>query len=285
MGGNATCLAAISPTFVPQLMTTAMISVQDHELNQVNCRALLDTCATANFISEGFAKRLKLPITTYTICGINATNTMTRGVIRVVIQSLHNEFTRELTCLTIPVISDLVPAEVFPRNSIDIPGKIVLADPQFYIPRAVEILIGAGAILSLFTSGQINLSRANGDLYLQNTRLEWVVAGGNAVSYQSRNALCALTDLEQQIAKFWTSEEVQGNTSKSIEESDCEMHFLTHVTRNNDGRYVVRLPFRNDGKRLGKSRTIAIKRMYSLERKLDSDSALKLATRKSFKNT
>jgi len=40
MGDNATCLAAISPTFVPQLMTTAMISVQDHELNQVNCRAL-----------------------------------------------------------------------------------------------------------------------------------------------------------------------------------------------------------------------------------------------------
>jgi len=202
---------------------------------------------------------------------------MTRGVIRIVIQSLHNEFTRELTCLTIPVISDLVPAEVFPRNSIDIPDKIVLADPQFFYPRSVEILIGAGATLSLFTGGQINLSRANGDLYLQKTRLGWIVAGGNAVSYQPRNALCSLTDLEQQIARFLTSEEVQGDTSKSIEKNDCEMHFLTHVTRNNDGRYVVRLPFRNDGKRLGESRTIALKRLYSLERKLDSDPTLKLA--------
>jgi len=157
-----------------------------------------------------------------------------------------------------------------------------LADPQFYYPRSVEILIGAGATLSLFTSGQINLSRANGDLYLQKTRLGWVVAGENAVRNHPNNSLCSLTDLEQQIARFWTTEEIQIDTSKSIEEGNCETHFLKHVTRNSDGRYVVRLPFHNDGKRLGESRTVAPKRLYSLKRKLDSNLALKL--RKLFKN-
>jgi len=207
---------------------------------------------------------------------------MTRGVIRIVIQSLHSEFIRELTYLLIPVISDLVPAEVFPRNSIDIPDKIDLADPQFYYSHPVEILIGAGATLLLFSGGQINLFRANGDLYLQKTRFGWVVAGENAVRNQPKNALYSLS--EEQIARFWTTEEIQIDTSKSIEESDCKAHFSNHVTRNSDGRYVVRLPFRNDGKWLGESQTVALKRLYSLERKLDSNPALKLPTRKLFKN-
>jgi len=110
-------------------------------------------------------------------------STMTRGVIRIVIQSLLNEFTRELTYLLILVISDLAPVEVFPRNSIGIhrPDKIDLVDSQFYYLYP-EVLIGTGATLSLFSGDQINLSSANGDL--QKTRFGWVVAGGNTVRNQ-----------------------------------------------------------------------------------------------------
>ncbi|XP_018393048.1 PREDICTED: uncharacterized protein LOC108772091 [Cyphomyrmex costatus] len=268
----------ISPTITPQLMTTAMISVQDHKGKLIKCRALLDTCATANFISHNLARCLRLPITSCAlpISAINSTNTMTKGVLRVIIRSLDNKFNKELVCLTIPTIADLVPSEKFPRNSIKIPSNIELTDPSFHLPRRVELLIGAGATLSLFSSGQISLTNEDGQLYLQNTRLGWIVARGGFPD-RPKNITCSLTTLDQLITRFWNIEEITGSAPRSIEEVNCETHFTENVTRNDNGRYVVRLPFRKDHKQLGESRNAALKRLYSLERKLSSNLELKTA--------
>jgi len=72
-------------------------------------------------------------------------------------------------------------------------------------------------------------------------------------------------------------EEITTDTPKSDEEFECEAHFAKFVTRNDDGRYMVRLPFRKDNKSLSDSRTVALRRLNSLERKLDSDPLLKAA--------
>lgn len=191
----ATCLAAISPTCTPQLITTATIFVQDRDLNMSKCRALLDTCATANFISERLVRHLKLPITSCAlpVGAINSMNTVSKGIIQITIQSLHNEFRKNLLCLSIPIISDLVPSEIFPRHSIKIPSNIKLADPEFHLPRPIDLLIGAGTTLSLFSIGQIDLSQGKHDLYLQKTRLGWIVAGGITSRKYPKNVTCQLS--------------------------------------------------------------------------------------------
>ncbi|XP_070170934.1 uncharacterized protein [Polyergus mexicanus] len=245
----------------------------------IKCRALLDTCATANFISERLARHLKLPITSCAlpVGAINSMNTVSKGIIQITIQSLHNEFRKNLLCLSIPIISDLVPSEIFPRHSIKIPSNIKLADPEFHLPRPIDLLIGAGTTLSLFSIGQIDLSQGKHDLYLQKTRLGWIVAGGITPRKYPKKVTCQLSSLEQQIAKFWTIEELTTDTPKTTEELECEAHFAKNVTRDNSGRYMVRLPFRKGDKRLGDSRVVALKRLNSLERKLDSDAILKTA--------
>lgn len=93
------------------------------------------------------------------------------------IQSIHNGFHKNLTCLTIPNIADLIPSEVFPRDKIKIPTNIRLTDLEFHIPRPIDLLIGSGATISMFSVGQINLSQQDNDLYLQKTRLGWIVTG------------------------------------------------------------------------------------------------------------
>jgi len=62
-------------------MTTTMIFMHDIEHNLVKCQALLDTCATANFISERLAKYLKLPTATCMLPTgtINSMSAMTKG--------------------------------------------------------------------------------------------------------------------------------------------------------------------------------------------------------------
>ncbi|XP_011867526.1 PREDICTED: uncharacterized protein LOC105561808, partial [Vollenhovia emeryi] len=173
----------------------------------------------------------------------------------------------------------LVPSETFPRDSITIPSNIKLADPEFHLPRPVDLRIGAEATLSLFSIGQINLSIRDNDLYLQKTCLGRVVAGGSLSRNQPKTAICKLTGLDQQIARFWVIEEISDPTvtPKSNEELECEEHFTKFVTRDRDGRYTGRLPSRKDKMSLGDSRTDALKRLNSLERKLDSDPLLRAA--------
>lgn len=240
-------------------------------------RALLDTCATANFISESAVKRLKLRIKSHLlpIGAINDMNTESKGLVKVTIHSMDNNFRKTLNCLILPRIANLIPSEIFPRNSINIPSNIRLADPEFHLPRPIDLLIGSRALISMFSVGQINLSCEEQDLYLQKTRLGWVVAGG-VPSQKASKATCHITTLHEQLCKFWSIEEVTTRKPRSKEEMQCETHFLSNVTRDGSGRYIVRLPFRETSDRLGDSRSIALKRLLSLERKLDVNEGLKI---------
>jgi len=179
-----------------------------------------------------------------------------------------------LICLTIPTISNLIPSETFPRESVGIPANIRLADPDFHIPRAVDLLIGSGATLALFSIGQINLSREEHDLYLQKMRLGWIVAGGMPSRGTPKNT-CHLSNLEFQLVKFWEIEEIPADKPRSITEIESESHFVRTTTRSEDGRYIVRLPFRKTDVRLGELRTAALRRLSALERRLDSNPTLK----------
>lgn len=268
-----TSLVTMCPTFTPQLLTSALIHIRDNKHNLVKCRALLDTCATANFITESIVKQLGVPTTRRSIPvgAINDMSSVSKGAVQITIQSLRGNFDKTIRCLTLPTIADLIPSETFPRNAIDIPSNITLADPEFHLPRPVDLIIGAGTTLSLFSIGQINLSNDGYDLYLQKTRLGWIVAGNSPNQNTVKRASCCLTSLESQLAKFWTIEEVATDKSKSREETDCEAHFSNNVTRTNEGRYVVRLPFSSSDTRIGDSRTNAHNRLLALKRKLNRD--------------
>lgn len=70
-----------------------------------------------------------------------------------------------------------MPSDTFPRNLLEIPHNIKLVDPEFHVPRQVDLIIGSGTSLSLFSIGQINLSKNSHDLYSHKARLRGVIAG------------------------------------------------------------------------------------------------------------
>jgi len=213
---------------------------------------------------------------TTTIGAINNTTTESKGIVQITMQSTHNEFRKTLICLTVPTIADIIPSETFPRGMINIPSNIKLADPEFHLPRPINLLIGSGSTLALFSIGQINLSCKDHELYLQKTRLGWIIAGSAPSKPPSRTSTCGLTNLEEQVAKFWTIEELVMDKHQPREEIDCEAHFTRSVFRDKNGRYTVSLPFRKSSKRLGDSKNMAFRRLIALERKLRTDHALKI---------
>jgi len=84
--------------------------------------------------------------------------------------------------------------------------------------------------MSLFSIGQINLTRDGHDLYLQKTRLDWVVVGGTASRPSLGSEACYATSLESQLDRFWL-EEITLNTPKFKEEEACEAHFTNRFSR------------------------------------------------------
>ncbi|XP_033222618.1 uncharacterized protein LOC117176477 [Belonocnema kinseyi] len=256
---------------------SASVGVEKANGDIIRGRALLDTCATVHFITEEFSQRLNLPVRpcNITISAINGIDTRSNGSVEVLFYLIHSQFSKKLSFLTVPKIADTVPNEHFPRSSIRIPAKLKLADPQFHIPRSVDMLIGSGATLSLFSIGQINLSRNGCDLYLQKTQLGWVVVGGVSSHNGKKIAICKLTELSKQIEKFCLLEENSAKHSGLSEDSECEGHYVQNTTRDTTGKYIVRLPFRTRVKMLSKSQVIALRRFYALQGKLNANEALK----------
>ena len=256
-------------------MMSAVVHARRADGRWSEARVLLDTCSTANFITTEFARKLRLRIQScdLSIDGMNSMQTESRGITEVLIKSRVTGYQRRLQCLVVSKIKERIPSSVFPRELIEIPANLPLADPQFHIPRAVDILVCSGTTMTLFSIGQVNLSRDSCDLCVQKTQLGWVVVGG-LTDASEEPASCNLLDLNNLLTKFWEVEECRGEVVRSREDVQCEEHYAEHTTRDPEGRYVVRLPFKTNNVDLGESKPQALRRFNSLQRRLRSNPQL-----------
>ncbi|XP_078051368.1 uncharacterized protein LOC144477515 [Augochlora pura] len=203
--------------------------------------------------------------------------TYAKNTVTATIKSRVSDYQRTLTFLIIPTISSCIPSQTIDRSSISVSKNLILADPNFHLSAPVDLLLGAGAALSVLSVGQINLSPPNSpDLYMQKTRLGWVIGGSVPAPHPTHaRAFHLNSTLEIDITRFWELEE--GPRTQHLTESEkvCEDHFKRRVSRTKSGRYVVALPFNNKISQLGTSKTMALKRFTSLERKLQRDPILR----------
>ncbi|KAK9751507.1 hypothetical protein QE152_g4964 [Popillia japonica] len=77
------------------------------------------------------------------------------------------------------------------------------------------------------------------------------------------------------LQKFWEFEECNQKQNHTAEDHTCEDHFIATHKRNQDGRFIVKLPFTDNPCVLGESRDIAVKRFQILERKFIKQPNLK----------
>ena len=142
-------------------MMSAVVHVRHADGGHVEARALLDTCSTNHFVTVDLAQKLRLPIksTNTSVGAMNGMKTEAKGMVTLTIKSRVTNHQRILHCLVVPKIVDFTPSSTFPREKIDLPANLPLADPQFHIPRSVDLLIDSGTSLALLSIGQIDLSQ------------------------------------------------------------------------------------------------------------------------------
>ncbi|XP_062704645.1 uncharacterized protein LOC134286948 [Aedes albopictus] len=265
------------------LLQTALVKVIDSSRNTLWARALLDPASQLNIISESLAQRLQVQRVKehHIVGGIGQSSTTSTHSIVVHIQSHCCRFRTQLKFHVLSAVT-----RELPSNSIDVaewnwPTGVILADPQFNKPAAVDMIIGVDAYYDMLLDGLIRLGP--GRPVLQNTLLGWVVSGraGNSrpdPEIVSIVHVCSTDGLEQQLSRFWELESCQSSSTLSVEESTCEAHFVATTTRAESGRFVVQLPKKPSIlSQMGDSYDIAKRRFLSVERRLQAKPQLKTA--------
>lgn len=254
------------------LLGTAIVLIRAGK-REIQCRALLDSGSQINFVSERLVNRLGISTkpTSITISGIGSSNTKVNNRVNVELCSKFNNYTTRLEAAVLKQIISPQPSQIININHWNIPNNISLADPSFYRPDNIDILLGAEFHHQLLVDGQIKL--AKNLPILQNTLLGWIIAG-KIEENQSSTAACGMcieneTTLEEDIAQLWELEKVSSvEKTLSVSERQCENHFAQTYSIDTNGRFVVRIPFCDNPEALGESHGIAFNRFLSLERRL-----------------
>ncbi|XP_055605123.1 uncharacterized protein LOC129753335 [Uranotaenia lowii] len=245
-------------------MLTAYVKVKDLAGNFLHARALLDCASEANFVSEHLAQQLRLKRTpaNVDVYGISQSVQRVKDQVPITIASRSGNFITSMEFFVLPALTRVLPSTNVDISKWVIPRNLPLADPKFNIAHDVDLIIGIKSFFSILENDQISLGQ--GFPILRKTVFGYVVAGETNSQPKSPAVVCnvsSIDNLDSTIRKFWEVESFEKGKSLSLEE---------------DGRYVVRLPIREEMLHaLGESFPIANRRFLSTERKLGSNDNLR----------
>ena len=255
------------------ILATAVILARDEHNDLKEVRALLDSGSQTSLISEDCVQFLGLKPRRFDgdIFGLgNQKVAETKGIVEVAVRSrTDSNFETHLEAHILPKVTCLQPT-IMLNNDWPHLKQLNLADPEFHMPAHIDILIGADLFFDILRPGSV--PGQDGCPRAICTVFGWIMSG--KTSHQnSHNHLVShhtCCDLESIVKQFWNYETVPENPAWSLEDKAAEKHFLMTHSRADDGRYITRLPFKNDCTPLGDSRRKALKRLFQVERRLNS---------------
>lgn len=259
------------------LLGTAKIIVYDEFNNKHELRALLDSASQSNYITNracNLLKFKKIPIK-IKISGFNENTTSLNCKVNVTINSRINNYKSNLQFLVTDKITSPIPLMSFSPSYIDIPSGITLADPEYFKSNYVDMLLGAEIFFELLLNGKV---KQNNSITLQNSELGWIISGPLPNYNTTRTISCvSMNQLHQDVERFWRTDEFICNKyNLSINDIYCETLFKQTTYRENDGKFVVSIPFKeNFESMLGNSYEAALNRFLWLENKFLKNEKLK----------
>ncbi|XP_062713829.1 uncharacterized protein LOC134290668 [Aedes albopictus] len=263
------------------LLLTAMVHLLDKSGHPVPCRAFLDCGAQTNLLSTSMFVKLGfdgLPVNV-DIVGVSSTRSKSNCLVDVSLRSQYSDYQTILQCLVTAKITNPLPSQSIDISEWNIPSNIKLADPNFHVPATVDLLIGMGHFFELLKIGHIVL--AEGLPELRETELGWVIAGeiraeAPALVNVTQVSCVAIESLNETVKRFWEIEEVEVCSTPTGEEEECEELFRSSYRRDVNGRYIVKLPLRENVHELSDNRSLALRCFFFLERRLLKDPELRL---------
>ncbi|XP_075150680.1 uncharacterized protein LOC142224780 [Haematobia irritans] len=217
-------------------------------------RALLDAGSERSFISKRVQQRLAIPMETHNaqISGLGGTDVSScKGKCILTVKAPKSDFKIIIKALVVSSLAHLLPSRPIKTTLLNEVKGLNLADPFFHKPAPIDMIIGSDYLPFINKTGS----------FLQIGGLENLNLAG----------IC-------QLQQFWELEEVEKPQTESDTDTWCENFYKSTTYRQNDGRYVVRLPFKQEYPHeifLGSSLHMAFAQYVRVEKNLSKTPELK----------
>lgn len=265
------------------LLSTALVRVVNNSTGDERVvRALLDSGSQITMITHGLCAKLGLHCVKneqmLTVSGIGNTKLLVADSCKFVIKSIKGRFCVNVNSMIVPQITKtMLPNMEVDKGNLNIPKRILvnLADPQFFQPSEVDMLIGADLYWEIISGSQVKLG--SGKPVLQQSKLGWLISGPICTQgYKTNVVSCNFSSISEELQKFWELEEIPSvKNLKGTGDYFCENHFIENTYRLDNGRFCVKIPFHTSPESLGDSLNLAKQRFYNLERRFSRQPAIK----------
>ncbi|XP_045776149.1 uncharacterized protein LOC123874713 [Maniola jurtina] len=242
------------------LLATALVKVESRTGGtEFVVRCLVDQGSMASLISESTVQALglkKIPNKTY-ISGIGSRDKSlaSMSMVEIKLKSIHDpQYTLVVKAHVLNKLTSFLPSRKANVQLWPELNRLKLADPKFDIPNKIDLLLGAEVYSQILIDGLIK--GPSGYPVAQNTQLGWILSGQisseASEAFQENNIIVSMHTQSNEsdlLRKFWELESDDICSKKKMltdEERRCEEIFANTVTRDECGRYVVKLPFRDD---------------------------------------
>ncbi|XP_075158160.1 uncharacterized protein LOC142231438 [Haematobia irritans] len=243
-------------------------------------RIFIDQGSQESFISNRIVNKFSIPTTkSFTrISGLGGTILENSSrMCYITLKSRKSNFKIRTSALVVSNLKNLMPSAPTQLTNWSGFNEIDLADPHFFRPGPIDMLLGSDVFPSIIKVGiQRNVF---GSLLAQESEFGWLISGPprprNITTFSS---FVAYDDsINDDIRKFWELEEVPKSKPQSENDSWCENFFQNTTKRMPNGRYMVRLPFRQllpPDFALGSSRPAAMGQFLRMEKTLEKSPEL-----------
>lgn len=275
-----TSLSSTTPSSSTVLLATAEAEVMDRWGSFQTVRLLIDPGSQSHIITEHCAHRLGLSYykSTILMSGIGDTPTKSSGKVFLKVRPKGaSEPTFATEAVVLQKICSDMPTQPIDTECFSHLSNIQLADPSFHVTRPIDLLIGGELFPQLLLPGKIN-GPTNVATAL-NTVFGWILMGKTISSAQSSSMVLSInhavvsdSNLDTAVQKFWDIENITSKDNVySTDDQRCEEIYQQTHKRDQDGRYIVNLPFQGEMPKFSGSYEVALRRFFHLEKRLKAD--------------
>lgn len=237
-------------------------------------RILLDSCSQPTLASDAFVRKNRIPTfkSNSAIKGVATSSIGSSSAIELIIGSRNNKFNISVQASVVPASCLSYSAETsFPLTVIEKLKGLELAEPCLTSSNtridSIDLVIGAKYFGDCILDGAAKIDSLN----LRRSHFGWIVSGVTPVRKNSVNNYCGLTldEINENLKKFWEIENVEPSSKfLTLEEERCVKHFEENYAIADDGKFIVKLPLKNDRSKIANTRKRAENALIRVEKKL-----------------
>lgn len=228
------------------LLATALVYSRSKGNELILLRALLDQGSQSSFITENAVqllglKKFKISLQ---IFGIGAIPRMASSYVQLSLQPrFESDFVLECKAIVLDKLTNIQLNDNIIKKFSHL-QNIILADPANNSNANIDILLGTVEYGKILNAGLIK-GKPNEPI-AQQTEFGWIVSGKTSSKSCEISTITNshVLTIDEQLAKFFDTDDVIETIEPTTEEALCETHYSQTHGLANDGKYIVSLPFK-----------------------------------------